>query len=91
MGEGSRKCSSFKLCFNLNDNQLKSSRYSYRSTYMNLKVTKNPQQIHTHTKKKNREKRAQAHHQRKSSNHKGRNQKKERTEKNDKNREQVTK
>ena len=89
MGEGSRKCSSFKLCFNLNDNQLKSSRYSYRSTYMNLKVTKNPQQIHT--QKKNREKRAQAHHQRKSSNHKGRNQKKERTEKNDKNREQVTK
>ena len=90
MGEGSGKCSSFKLCFNLNDNQLKSSRYSYRSTYMNLKVTKNPQQIHTQ-KKKNREKRAQAHHQRKSSNHKGRNQKKERTEKNDKNREQVTK
>ena len=56
MGEGSGKCSSFKLCFNLNDNQLKSSRYSYRSTYMNLKVTKNPQQIHTQKKKKQREK-----------------------------------
>ena len=31
----------FRICLNLNDYQLKTHRYSYRSTYVNLIVTTN--------------------------------------------------
>ena len=43
-GEGSKNYRSFIMCLNLNDYKFKTSRYSYRSTYMNFMVatSKNP-------------------------------------------------
>ena len=38
VGEGSKKCRSFTMCLNLSDYQFKTSRYSYRSIYMNSMV-----------------------------------------------------
>ena len=37
----SEKCRSFRMCLNLNDSQFQTSRYNYRSTYMNPMVTTN--------------------------------------------------
>ena len=45
VGEGSKKCRSFRMCLILSDYQFKTSRYNYRSTYMNPMVTTN--QKHT--------------------------------------------
>ena len=63
MGEQSKQCSSFSICLNLNDYQYKTSRYSYRSTHMNLMVTSNQKPTtdtqklkrneHKHTTKEN--------------------------------------
>ena len=39
--EKSKKCRYFRICVNLNDNWFKTSRYSYRSRYMNPMVTTN--------------------------------------------------
>ena len=50
MGEESKNCTSFRMCLNLNDYQFKTSRYSYRSTYVNSMVTAN--QKHTIDKQK---------------------------------------
>ena len=41
MGEGGKKCRSFRICLNLNDYQFKTSRCSYRSVYMNPMLTTN--------------------------------------------------
>ena len=40
-GRGVKKCRTFRKCLSLNGNQLKTSRYNYRSTYINLMVTTN--------------------------------------------------
>ena len=66
MGEGSEKCTSFRMCLNLNDYQFKTSIYSYRSVYMNpmvtisQKPTRNTQELerkeHKHTSKENYQK-----------------------------------
>ena len=51
-GRGVKKKSrSFRMCLKLNDNQFKTSRYSYRSTYMN--PIKNLQQIHKNKRERN--------------------------------------
>ena len=39
------KYRSFIMCLNLNDNQLKTIRYSYRSTYMNPIIITNQKPI----------------------------------------------
>ena len=41
VGEGSKKCRLFRICLNLNGYEFKTSRYSYRSTYVNLMITTN--------------------------------------------------
>ena len=61
MGEESKNCTSFRMCLNLNDYQFKTSRYSYRSTYVNSMVTAN--QKPTIDTQKTREKGTQANHQ----------------------------
>ena len=63
MGERSKKCSSFRMCLNLNDYQFKTSRYTYRATYMNpmIMTYQKPQwgtqklerKEHNHTTKEN--------------------------------------
>ena len=40
-GEGSKNYRFFIMCLNLNDYTFKTSRYSYRSTYINSMVTTN--------------------------------------------------
>ena len=40
-GEGSKHYRSFIMCLNLNDYKFKTSRHSYRSTYINSMVTTN--------------------------------------------------
>ena len=46
-------CISFRMCLNLNDYQFKTSRDSYKSTYMNTMVTTNQKStIHTQTRQK---------------------------------------
>ena len=43
-GKGVKKFRSFRMCLNISDYKFKTSRYSYRSTYMNFMVatSKNP-------------------------------------------------
>ena len=41
MGEGSKKCRVFRMCFYSNNYQFKTSRYGYKSTYMKNMVTTN--------------------------------------------------
>ena len=71
LGEKSKKCKSFRMCLNLNDNQFKTNRYSYRSTYRNLMVTAN-QKPKMDTQNLDRTQ-TQTYHERKSSNQKRRN------------------
>ena len=40
-----KKCRSFKICLKLNDCEFKTSRYSYKATYMNSMVTANQKPI----------------------------------------------
>ena len=50
---GNKKCSSLRMCLNLNDYQFKTSRYSYKSTYINSMITTNQKlKIDTQTKQK---------------------------------------
>ena len=39
------KYKSFRMCLNLNDNKLKTIRYSYKSTYMNQTIITNQKPI----------------------------------------------
>ena len=66
MGDGSKRCRSFRMCLSLNDYHFKTNRY--RSIYMNPKVTTNQNSTtdtqklerkehkNTHTKKRNESK-----------------------------------
>ena len=53
VGEGNRKCRSFRMCYNWKDYQFEKSRCNYVSTYMNPKVNTNQKYtIDTHTQKR---------------------------------------
>ena len=45
MRERSKKCRPFRRCSNLKDYLIKTNRYIYRSTYMNLTITTNQKPI----------------------------------------------
>ena len=66
VGEGNKKCKSFRMCLNLNNYQFETTRYSYSSTYLYPMVTTNQNFIidtqkpkrkeHKHTTKKKHQK-----------------------------------
>lgn len=53
-GRGVKICRFFRVCFNLNDHQFKTSRYSYRSAYTNPMIKSNIYNRHTQNKKEHK-------------------------------------
>ena len=61
MGEGSKKMYIFRMCLNVSDYQYKTSRYNYRSVYMNPMVTKKSKTYNRYTKTRKKEKTQMKH------------------------------